>query len=233
MEKRNTKIIFSLKLCLLTLLLTSCCPPFCPRDCDGVNEPCSENADCCHNHCEGGRCCRGIGADLASADPASDCCSGQIRTGYYGPYCCGTAGMIVTSADRCCEGLEWNSSTGECLTPSCPPGCTLRVGSATVGDDYCECPPGSGTTPEIAPCSPCTDPSEPNCWFYRVYHEGYNSSGGALGTECRLAGPFHASSEDEAEDCARIIAANRGLPSNRAWVVDDISDSPGRECIVP
>jgi len=204
------------------------------NDCVEVGESCSENSDCCHNHCEGGRCCRGIGADLASEAPASVCCSGQIRTGPYGPYCCGTDGMVVSSDDRCCEGLERNPRTGACIAPRCPPGCTWRDSASVVGGGECECPPsGGGGTPEIPPCSSCDVPSESNCWFYRVYHEGYTSSGTPIGTGCRTAGPFQAPNEAAAVDCARRIAAATGLSSDRPWVVEDISDTPGQECHVP
>jgi hypothetical protein len=204
--------------------------------CAGVGESCSENSDCCHNHCEEGRCCRGIGADLDLADPASDCCSGQIRTGPYGPFCCGTDGMEVSTEDRCCELYSWNPTTHRCEAPPCPAGYTWRENAAVVGGGGCVGPGDVTVPPEIPepeppPCSRCDDLSEPDCWFYRVYHEGYFDD--ELGTECRAFGPFQASDERMAEECARRLAAEQGLPmDHRVWVVEDISDWPGRECLM-
>ncbi len=228
MKKHFTTIFFPLAVCLFVLALTSCFPS---RDCVDVNESCSEDSDCCHYHCEGGSCCRGIGADLSYSDPPSDCCSGRIRTNERtGPYCCGTAGMEVSSADRCCEGLGWNPATGECAVPDCPPDCTWNDADV-VGGGECVCD-DDVTVPEI-PCSPCDNLSEPDCWFYRVYHEGYTSSGDPSGDGCRLAGPFWAPDEATAEDCASREVADRGLTADIPWVVEDISDIPGQECLVP
>jgi hypothetical protein len=95
--------------------------------CLDVGEACTSDSECCHNHCEEGRCCRGIGADLASDDPPSVCCSGAIRRDpVTGPYCCGTEGMVVSSEDRCCDGLSWVPLTGVCTR--CPPPATGRQG---------------------------------------------------------------------------------------------------------
>jgi hypothetical protein len=238
--KRTARLIRSVRSLFLSLVALVSIAAI-VAGCDGgtpradVGEPCSEDSDCRHNHCEGGRCCRGIGADLDLDDPASDCCSGQIRSGDYGPYCCGTDGMVVDSEDECCELYTWNSRTRRCAAPRCPPGCTWDVG-AVEGGGACVCP-GDVTVvpdipaPDLAPCSECDDPSEPDCRWYRVYHEGYPAD--ELGTECRAFGPFHARDEGEAEMCARILAAERGLPrDDREWIIEDISDWPGQGCLV-
>lgn len=198
--------------------------------CLGVNEACEENSACCSNHCEGGRCCKGVPAALGSSDPASDCCSGQIRVGDHGPYCCGTEGMMVDDAEDCCEGLERVYATGRCAVP-CPPGCT-RTRPSVVGDaGGCECDDEVPPTPvEIPPCQPCTDLSDDNCYFYRVSHEQYWDD--VLGTGCRLYGPFTAPDDETAEWCARNFAGAEGFSGSWPWLVEDLTEAPGKECNV-
>jgi hypothetical protein len=220
--KHTTRPIALLRLLLLSFVVVGSIAAILAcngnDDCVSVGESCSENSDCCSHHCEGGRCCRGIGAALDHDEPASNCCSGQIRTGSYGPYCCGTAGTVVSRDDKCCAGLARDDRTGECTEPSCEPPCVPNP-QMTVGGDPCVCPPGIDLP--ILPCSPCGDPSESECWIYRVYNEGYMR--GETGTGCRGYGPFSASDAATAEACARWHANTEGFPSNPPWVVEEYS----------
>jgi len=196
------------------------------RDCTAeLGESCTEWSDCCLGICEGGRCCRDVGGDLSPDTPASECCSGQINDIGHGPYCCATAGMVVGAADRCCSGLVRDFETGQCYDP-CPAGCYWEHGPVTHdAGDQCVCPgngtgatPGTGVTPPgPRACSPC-NVTEPNCYVYRAYEEGYWDS--ALGTGCRGIGPFYAPNQRAAEQCAREAAVRLGY---EGWTLEAYS----------
>lgn len=207
-------------LALLPLLVgQSCCPPFC-SSCDSLGEACFEDSDCCSNHCEGGTCCGGPGADLDYDEPVSNCCSGQSREGPLGPYCCATAGTVVPYDDRCCEGLVRHPTTGECTAPCASP-CYWEL-HPLEGEDLCVCPGGDGPGIVCQPCSPCYDSSESDCWVYRVYHAGYYDDF-QLGQQCRVFGPFCAPDEATAEACARNGAAVAGFSTDWPLVVEEYS----------
>lgn|GEM_PF-3312719 len=201
--------------------------------CLDVGETCTSDGECCANHCEDGRCCRGVGADLDSDEGPSACCSGAIRRDpVTGPYCCGTEGMVVSSDDRCCEGISRDPLTGVCT--SCPSPCYWAAAPSVVGGEReCVCPDGDGTVPTVPrlPCSSCDDLSASDCWLYTVYHEGYYGPDIILGQGCRLYGPFYAPDAETAERCARAAAEAEGFSWEWAWVVEEYTGSPPAPCV--
>jgi hypothetical protein len=201
--------------------------------CLEIGEPCTGDGECCVNHCEDGRCCRSVGADLDSDEGPSSCCSGAIgRDPDTGAYCCGTEGMAVSVDDPCCEGMSRDPETGACSR--CPSPCYWSSEPAVVGTEpECVCPDDDTTTPSvpIPPCSICDDPSASDCWFYTVYHEGYYGPDMILGQGCRLYGPFYAPDADAAENCARAAAVYEGFSREWAWVVEEYAGPLGAACL--
>ncbi|TAA47435.1 MULTISPECIES: hypothetical protein [Corallincola] len=195
------------------------------EDCTDIGESCTAETNCCQaGNCENDRCCRGNNAALDSDAPASDCCSGQIRTGPYGPYCCATDGMTASSQDRCCEGLYWNNRTGLCSSSPCEPGCTWDPGPASHGSGECDCPGGGGSDdPAIAPCTecaPCAGGRAEEHYSMRVYNEENDFC-------CTTAPPFWAPDEETAEACARRICACEDSPITFHCEVERIAHGDG------
>lgn len=100
-------------------------------------------------------------------------------------------------------------------------------------DPECVCPDGNGFPPDPLPppCSECDDPSESDCWFYTVYHEGYFGPDMILGQGCRLYGPFYARDAETAEYCARAAAEAEGLSHEWAWIVEEYTGPLGAACM--
>lgn len=237
---RSTKTISWIRFLLLIVVMISGLASILATngsDCVALHEACDENSDCCSHHCEGGSCCRGVPAALKSDDPASDCCSGQIRSGDFGPYCCGTEGMMVDDAEDCCEGLVRVFATGRCEVP-CPPGCSRGTSSTRVVGEAVDCvcddddDPDTPTTIETPPCRPCSDLSDDNCYYYRVFHDGFWDDEFDIVTGCRAYGPFTAPDDATAEWCARNFALDEGFSGVRPWVVEDITEAASKRCEV-
>lgn len=147
-----------------------------------------------------------------------------------GPRCCSDDwDLRVADSSRCCTGLEFELDArggGGYCRDLCPDGCYYEPDALRL-DVECVCPGEGIEPPGWTDCEVCYDIDDPNCWVYRVYHEGYFDPQD-INKRC-IVFVFYASTEKVAEDCAVDLADAAGLSLDWPWVVEWYQDLGGCE----